>query len=1185
MSERVWTPSQKDAIEADTGSLLVSAAAGSGKTAVLVERIVRLLTKVEPPVAPSELLVVTFTNAAAAEMRSRIYTAISGLMRGSNGEKRAQLAAILPRLDEMNVCTMDAFGIKLVRENFHACGVQSDFTILDNGESDILKKETAADTVESVFAEFPEKAASLAKLFQKGRTDDKLIEAVTDLSDFSMSEPDPDGWLDGVTAYFTENSPNESVWGKIIADEVYEGLCEMKNLARRSIEELEGVPSLYSYGSVKDIFNSLYSITENAVNKFMSVPWDEKIKILSVSHESIKELPSFTAPRGMSKDPVKLACAARRKTVSDFFEKTAPKLMCTDEAGHRDDVRRLKPDAELLILTVKRFNEELLRRKKEMNKYDFADILHFALDILCDKKTHGKTPTAEYLSEQLHEILIDEYQDTNRAQDMLFSCLSKDGKNLFTVGDVKQSIYRFRLASPEIFIEKSETYPPYDGKSDCSKIVLKNNFRSKKGVLAAINYMFDFVMSKKCGEIDYNDDERLCPPPGTENVPIDPDFEMHIIDKDGKIEGEAAYTASLIESLVSSGAAVKDKEGNLRKAGYGDFCILLRSAKNRSSVFSQALRRRNIPVSVEAKDGFFETAEIRLAVSLLHIIDNPLNDVSLLAVMLSPLFGFTPEDAARVRIDTEDALAPETGLWARVCLLAENGDEMCIRLKTVTDRLRRVSSLENAGQAVRSAFDETEIIPVMGALSDGELRRANLRRLMSMAESYSVDSSRTLGAFVRYLDALAANDASVKRASGSDGGSVRIMTMHGSKGLEFPFVIISGFPSKFNDTDTKDTLVTEHSLGVGLKIREPELVKSYDTLSSTAVKILKKRANRSEELRILYVAMTRARDKLFVVASADTEKMSELNALSPSASPVSPYLIKNAKNPFSWFVYAYMHHPDAYCLRKGEIETKAADFPAVFKTVSLPDETENGAAAEISAEPDREITAGLCDRMRLAYAYLPAAGALSKHTASTLKAERFSPEFFGDKMPSFLGKGGVTPTEIGTATHLFLQYCDFDAAKTDICAERERLVVSGRLSREQADSIDTQAIESFVNSPLADEIKNADAVYREKRFTIAESICALDPSLPHEFSGEKTVIIGKIDLCFVKDGAAVIVDYKTDTVTDENVLVNRYREQLSLYVRAAEKILGCRAQRCVLYSLKGRKSIDVPRYALDEFGE
>lgn len=1175
MSEKKWTPAQSDAINADSGTLLVSAAAGSGKTAVLVERTVRLLTRDEAPVKPSELLIVTFTNAAAAEMRSRVYSRISELMHADGADRRF-FTALLSHLDEMNVCTMDAFGIKLVRENFHICGVSPDFTLLDGGESEILKKKTAADVAETVFADFPEQAASLAKLFYFGRTDEKLIKAIIDLSDFSMAEPDPETWLDGVTALYSEQSPDESEWGKIIADEVKAGLDEMRSLAKKNVEDIMTVPEIYTYKNVADIFNSVSDICTHAAENFGKLPWDEKIGLLTKTSQRLHELPRLTVPREFTKDPTKLACAAVREYIKSFFDKTVPKLMCATAAEHLDDIRRLTPDAKLLITAVKRLNAELLRRKKELNSYDFSDVLHFALGLLHDPDApDGKTDAARLLSERFYEVLIDEYQDTNRAQDMLFSCLSKNGENMFTVGDVKQSIYRFRLASPEIFIEKSENYPPYDGKAVRSKIVLKNNFRSRNGILNAVNYVFGTVMSKECGEIAYDDSERLSPPPGKENEPPTADFEMHIVDSDA-VEDEAEYTARLISDVLSSGATVNRGTENERKADYGDFCILLRNAKNTSSLFSAALRRHGIPVTVEAKDGFFEAAEVRLAVSLLQTADNPSNDVALLAVMMSPLFGFSADEAAKVRLETADAVPEKTSLWGRISLLAENGNERCREMRDTVRGFRRDSSMQTAGRAVRAIFDAVGLLSVMGALSDGELRRANLRRIISLADDYSVDPSRTLGAFVRYVDALRTNGASIKRAGGSSGGCVRIMTVHGSKGLEFPFVIIAGVTKKFNDRELDEVLVTEHTLGVGLRVREPSEVKSYPTLSSTALCILKKRANRSEELRILYVAMTRAREKLYVVAADSLDGADKINALSSAAEPLSPYLAQHVGNRFEWLLYAFMHHPDAHCLRSGTVEVIPADFPAVFKTVSPDSSTEPPDKKEEKAVPDETLVSKLEEQMKLKYDCLPAASALAKHTASTLHTESFSPEFFGDKSPAFLDRRGLSPAETGTATHLFLQYCDFDGAKADTEKEKARLVAAGRLTPAQADCLDCGAVKAFTESVLFDEIKNADKVYREKRFTVSESICALDRSIPARFADERTVVIGKIDLIYIKDGKAVIVDYKTDTVTDENVLINRYREQLALYARAAERTLKCRVSRCIIYSLKGRKAIDAP---------
>ncbi len=1172
MADVKWTPEQQNAIDADSGTILVSAAAGSGKTAVLTERIVRLLTREDNPVRPSELLVVTFTNAAAAEMRSRISSKIFKKMK-QPGADRKMFAGILSRLDEMNVCTMDSFCIKLVKERFNECGIMPDFKIFDESESAVLKRKIAAEAVDRMFDENPEKAKSLSKLFQYGRTDDKLISVIMDLSRFASSAPVPNDWIDGVLKHFTEQSPNDSIWGKIICEEVYEGLTlvnELAELNKKAATEHEEIDK-----TAYECCMNMHAITKKACEKFNSLSWDDKKNLIAECRDEILHLPRFQTSKAYTYAPVKLAAADRRDYIKDFFVKKVDELMCCSESEHIDDIKRLRPDAELLIETVKKYNDTLLQEKKQINTFDFTDILHFALKLLYDPSSPDKkTEAARELSKGFKEILIDEYQDTNKAQDTLFYCLSQNGENMFLVGDVKQSIYRFRMASPELFIEKSENYPYYDGIEKKSKIFLKNNFRSSNGVLDAVNFMFDRLMSKKCGEIDYNEDERLCPAPGKETEPSTADFEMHIIENK-TVEAEAEYIASFIKEKKEE-LFVPDGD-TVRPARWGDFCILMRSAKTDSVTFSKILRDSGIPVGIDSKTGFFESAEVRLAVSLLHAVNNPTDDVYLLAVMLSPVFGMTPEDGARIRTETKDILPDDARLWARVRYLAENGDEQCLVIKSLFSSLRRASSLMSAGEAVRFIFDTVGLKTSVKALSDGELRRNAIESLLDMADKYSDDSTKTLGGFVRYLDELRKSGASVKVTGKGETDSVKIMTMHGSKGLEFPFVILARTTKRFNDTDTRDILVTDQNLGLGIKVREPEQIKSYKTLSSVAVSLYKKRSQRSEELRVLYVAMTRAKQKLYMISAAPSTKGSsikEYNARCPENSAVNPYFVYNASSSYEWFMYSFIHHHDAYSIRTEGTEYAPDTFPAVFKIDKpvLSECVDDEVAEEAEANP--ETVERLANKMALSYKYLPISNSLAKHTASTLHAERFSPEYFGESVPEFIS-GGVSAAEKGTATHLFMQYCDFANAKRNLEAEKNRLVNTARLTPEQAQMIDNSAVNAFLDSDLYNSIMTADKVFREKRFTIAESIRDFDDNIPEEFADEKTVIIGKIDLCYVKNGEAVIVDYKTDAVTDDNILAARYREQMIVYIKAVEKTLHYKVKDCVLYSLKGRKTVRI----------
>lgn len=1172
MAERKWTPAQLDAINAESGTLLVSAAAGSGKTSVLVERIVRKLTAEDAPCAPDELLVVTFTNAAAAEMRSRIYKRLSEKMNASPEERR-RLAGLRARLDEMQVCTMDSFCMRLVRENFHACGVEPDFTVLDKGAEDVLKAQAVSEIIEYLYENDAEAFKPLARLFEAGRTDRNLSAGIIQLSDFSMSEPDPAVWLDGVADNFVPMPAKSSKWGAVLCGFFAHALDYARALCLKTADELVycGLDEKYSDMSSSDLME-----LDKVVSALENESWDGLTAALNAAAGGFAAY-RFSADRGLTDDLHRQNALACRTEVKDVISGLI-KLIPASESENAEDTRILLPVALELIKAVKMFNMLLLEKKKAQNAYSFSDISHFALGILCDALSpDGKTELARALSGGLREILIDEYQDTNRAQDTLFTCLSQNGENMFMVGDVKQSIYRFRLASPEIFIEKCKQFPYYDGKAKKSKIILSSNFRSRKGITDTVNFMFSALMSEACGEIDYNGDERLNFGADYYSDRAQPDAEVHFIDNTDldEYETEAEYIAALIAEKVASGEQVT-VPGGTRKAVYSDFCILLRSSKGLAPVYAAAMRKRGVPVSLEQREGFFETAEIKMALSLLRAADNPSKDVELLAVMLSPAFGFTPDEAARVKITAKNSFGNKKySFFAGLRLCADMFGGKYERLVRRLDEWRKMSACENAANAARRIFDETNLMSIAGSMPDGALRTANLRALELAAEKYSANGATVLSGFVRYLDMLEENGADIgKSVAPGMGEGVSVMTMHRSKGLEFPFVFIAGLTKGSGGGRTSE-LTVSHELGIGLKRREPENIKLYATLSSAGVNRAIRDADISEELRVYYVAMTRAKEKLYIVAAPKkcAEKLAELQQTELADSTVPVYAVKKSANAWQWFARVFARHPDASALRFSHSFTNPAE--SAIKAVLAPAPQVYAGEKTEKALPDSALADELKKNMDYSYAFAEIASAASKHTASTLSAERFSPASFGKSVPAFMFPSALTPAERGTATHLFMQFCDFAACETDPENEKRRLVAAGRLSRVQAEGVDMQSVGNFFRSEVYCRIKNADSVLRERQFTVSESICETDSSVPARFAAEKTVIIGKIDLIFTENGKAVIVDYKTDNIDDTGVLRARYKRQMEMYISAVKKSLGLEVKECILYSIKLGKSITV----------
>lgn len=1165
MAERRWTVAQKNAINADSGTVLVSAAAGSGKTSVLVERIVRKITDPENPSAPESLLVVTFTNAAAAEMRGRIFKRVSEKI-AEEPHRRNEYIILLSRLSEMQVCTMDSFCMNLVKENCHLADIDADFRILDNAEEKKLKSKTASEVCEVRFRDNCDTFLPLAKMFDGGKSDKLFIDTIISLSDYSMSEPDPDVWLQGVADHFVKCNAADSEWGKCITENVLFALEYCNELSDGAFSDI---------GEDAELEEKLCEMLEydrqqidNAADAVKNGTWNEKLSALqrALGNIKCKKFPRLST--AYTDNPSKLSAQTKRNEYKDVLDK-AIKMMCCTEEENADDIAVLSDIAEELITTVRQYNDSLLTAKKEMAAFSFSDISHFALSLLYDgKASDKKTPLAREITDSLSEILIDEYQDTNRAQDTLFRTLSKDGKNMFLVGDVKQSIYRFRLASPEIFIEKCERFPYYDGNADESKIILSENFRSRKGILDGVNFVFSSLMCKECGEIEYNDDEKLNYPASFDKIETQDVF-YTVIEADGEDEEsvEARYIAGVIKDKLKS-CNVFSGNGE-RPAEPSDFCILLRSKSGTLPHFVRELKKAGLPVSSESADAFFETPEIKMMISFLKVIDNPVRDVELLAVLMSPFFGFSPDDAAALRIK----YGKKGSLYSAVVRAGNDGDVKCLSVVKKIAYYKKLSSCLTADMLIREIYSDSSLIYIVSAMPDGKGRVSNLNRLLELAEE-GKEYRSSLGSFIRYTDTVRENSSDTGNTP--DGDGIKIMSMHKSKGLEFPFVFIAGTSKQFNKQDIRTSLVVSHNYGVGIKRRESEMLKHYDTLSFSAVKTDIENNTMSEELRIYYVAMTRAKQELHIVSALDKaqEKLEKTEYLLSNLSKVPAYKVRYAVSPSVWLMMCFLKHPDGSAIRfvtpdrevaKGEINI------SFIEKLNHPDESK-------TAEPvafDGELINTIRNNASFTYKWRDVSSSLSKHTASSLNEEHFDPVGFGKSIPAFMFSGKMSPSDIGTATHRFLQFCDFDACKISVEDELRRLTECGRLTEKQAQGVDVLSIKAFIDSEVMKRIDECKNVYREKQFTITKSICELDSSISAEFCDEKTVVIGKLDLLFTENDGAVIVDYKTDNVNDISILAERYRSQMLLYIEAVEKSMGLRVKECILYSLRLKESISL----------
>ena len=1177
-----WTTDQQHAIECCKGSVLVSAAAGSGKTTVLVERVIRRLTDEDNPCSAENLLIVTFTRAATAQMREKIGAAI--LKRLSEDPTDRHLRRQYMLLPFAKICTIDSFCNDLVRENFHALGISPDYSLLDNETAVIMKNDVCEAMLERAYEEDSDGSFSgLSDMMSSGSSDEDFAKLIIKMYDISTAYPFPDLWLDSLIEEYSQPDINKSCWGGIIKKYVCDMLDYCVSSSRDMMTAMESDPIVAdAYGAAVQSDINMYAELRKKVNR----DWDEALEAFN----TVKYMGLGRVPKGYESE-TKNAVMTARKKLKDLLKKV-PNIMCVSSGEHAEDVRLMRGPVTKLIELVKQFGREYSAEKDKMNSADFSDILHRALNLFAVSDGSGgyiKTDLARELSSHYVEILVDEYQDINEAQDMIFKAISADENNLFTVGDVKQSIYRFRQAMPEIFLRRRGTTHSFESGEYPLGITLGSNFRSRVGVTSCVNYIFRQLMSTEAGELEYDDSEALnaaakYPERDT------PDCELHVVTDKGNradtLEAQARYVARYIDRTVREGKTLVTKGGALRPASYGDFCILLRTAKNVSSVYANALSERGIPAFSPETGGFFEAAEISFILSLLRVLDNPVQDIPLAAVMLSPLFGFSAGELADIRASAKERL--ETGeaepLYRSVAASADEGNEKAAAFLKKIESLRRLSLTLSAGELVRRVCEETGFDAIVGAMPDGERRRLNVGLLCDYAEKYEAAGNLGLSGFIRFIDKVARTSGDLATAArpSENADIVRIMTVHQSKGLEFPICILADMQHAFNERDNTESVLISSSAGLGMKRRTEDGISVYDTASRRAAVITSERMGRSEEMRVLYVALTRAKENLVMVTSVpNPEKgLAKVAVECGIGERANPFAVLRMNNFSDLVLMALMRHPAADELRK----LSGIDVPIFLpekdrfklKVVVSDSEsfmTESANEQKAAANPVffGEVQARLdYSDPRSVLSSVPA-----KRAASDGSERGINREYFASSRPAFMSSGGLTPAQRGTATHKFMQFSDYYAARADIESELARLVDGGFLSEEEGKAVNVSAAKRFFMSPLAERIFASDNVMREKKFAALFPAKFFYPELTGEAAEEKIVVQGIADCVFVEDGELVIVDYKTDTGVDAEALLDRYSAQLGIYREALSQALGMPVKETLLYSFFMNSTVKV----------
>lgn len=1259
MGETKWTKEQQSAIDTRNCNLLVAAAAGSGKTAVLVERIIKIITNINAPVDIDRLLVVTFTNAAAAEMRERIGEAISKELEKNPDSKVLQRQLTL--LNRSNITTMHSFCLDTIRNNFHHIDLEPHFRIADDTEGVLLKQEILQELMEDRYDEKDSGFLSLVECFGGSKDDKPLGELINSLYSFSMSGPWPERWLLEKAEEFNidENFDVSSTkWGKVLLQDIKIELFSARDKLIRAQEICNESLGLEGYGLTimedSAIINRLIGTLEK---DFQTLYYEFK----AVEFGTLKRA-SKDADKEAQEDVKDLRNDVKKKvsSIKDDIFMLSPEEMV-------ESIREMYPVMKALSETVIEFDRRYSAKKRERGLLDFNDLEHFCLKILTEINEEGEimpSPVALGFREKFEEVLVDEYQDSNNVQETIINMVSRkltDKPNVFMVGDVKQSIYRFRQAKPELFLEKYNTYSMEEG-SLGRKILLFKNFRSRLGVISSVNYVFKQLMSETVGELDYTDIEALNLGASfdeleEENSVVGGPTELHIIDRSGEaveeaednideyysdeatetinlleeeeldnIQLEARLVAKRIKELLSpqQGKVFKvyDKGSKgYRQIRYRDIVILMRATSQWAPVFTEELSMEGVPVYADSNTGYFQTVEIRTMLALLQIIDNPYQDIPLLAVLRAPIFGFTPEDLIEIRM-----MDREKYLFENVkSLLNEELSEVAISLasqvKIYEESLKEkaqnfITSLEKwRKQSIHMPIDEfiwylymdTSYYGYVGAMPNGAQRQANLRVLFQRAKQYEQTSFKGLFNFINFINRLrsSSGDMGSAKTLGENEDVVRIMSIHKSKGLEFPVVILSGCGKQFNLMDLNKRILYHEDLGYGPDYVDYVRRLTFPTIKKMAIKKKFRLESLSEEMRILYVALTRAKERLIITGSvANLEKSAGrwCNAANQSISKVPEYEVVKGRTYMDWIGMALSKHKDGEALRKiadsfvnvtDEDESSTWQLRIwnkndviVDKKVEVVDENPSEKELFIDKLTKSEYSEEIKRRLNWRYKYIEASRIPANVSVSELKLAASEDRDDGNvvsiyktqstRKPKFLQEEkGLSAAEKGTAVHFAMQHFDLDKVNNteEIADQIEVMIEKAFITEEQAAVIKPYRILRFFKSSLGERLlkahKAGKQIHREVAFYIDMPATTIDPTLPEDiYEKEMVRLQGVIDGYFEEEGGLVLFDYKTDYVGEDVTprdIKERYRTQIKYYSDTLEKIMGMPVKDKYLY--------------------
>jgi ATP-dependent helicase/nuclease subunit A len=1218
VAEVKWTNEQLQAIQEKNSNILVAAAAGSGKTAVLVERIIHKI--IDEQMDIDKILVVTFTNAAASEMRERILEAIYKKLEENPENVHLQRQIIL--LNKASICTIHSFCLDVIHNHFYEIDLPSNFKIADTAEIDLLKQEVLDDLFEQKYTENDKNFIELLENYTNYRGDEALQELVLKIYKFIQSSPFPIKWLQEKLELLKieDKDISQTIWGKLIIQTVDDDIQE-------SIMQLEVTKSKMAlYPEMTKFYQT---ISEDIINlqdlqKYNS--WDELyIKLLNFNFSK------WPVDKKVINDLKEDSKAIRDKVKKHIKEKTAKLLSCSQEQAVKD-LKIITPILEKLSNLVTEFTKNFAEKKKEKNCIDFNDIEHFALKILLDEN-NNPTEVAKKYKEKFEEIAIDEYQDSNLVQEAILTSISK-GNNIFMVGDVKQSIYKFRQARPELFLQKYDEYKNKEEKAqeDNLKIQLFRNFRSRQNILNITNLVFESIMSKELGDINYNENEYLnygANYPEPEEIKNYAGIaELDIIDlkEDESItafEGEedeeeqerveddvleAKFVANKIQELLNSNYMVFDKKQGYRKIRPKDIVILLRATSNLSPIYEKELSDLELPVFSDTSGTYLDTVEIQTILSVLKIIDNPLQDIPLVVVLRSSICNFTDNDLITIRLTDRNCNFYEALIKTRLIC---DGD-LKNKIESFLEKLEKWKSISQympLDEFIWQIYLDTGYYQYVGLLPNGAMRQANLKTLFEKAKQYEKASFKGLFNFIQFIDKLKKQNGDLASAKliGENEDVIRIMSIHKSKGLEFPVVFLCNSHKKFNMQDLNDNILLHQDIGFGPTIMDTTRKIKYSSIAKDAIKLKMKQETLSEEQRILYVALTRAKEKLYITGRSKDftkyvqDKNKVLEMYESENIKLDAKLMKKANSYLDWIMYVYLFNQGRTITLKGEsyklsdIITlnvsnkkdllKALAKEEVVEQIDLKEKIEQ-ILKNKSDEENKKSEQALKELLEWKYDYivdttLPTKSSVTKIKQEKIKLEEIlkgieseEVEYKKSYTPKFMQEDKkISSAEKGTLVHLCIQRLDErkDYELKDIQNMILNLVEKEIITQNEADAIDVNLIYQYTKSQLFEELRKAKEVHKEQPFYI--NIPAKDVVSEAENSKKNILVQGIIDLYYIdKNDNLVLIDFKTDYISNEpnakEKILDKYKVQLEIYKTALEQALNRKTSKTALCLVK-----------------